>query len=88
MRSSRGPPAHPGELDIAIAMTHDRCLIPDKDLRVEQGANVTLGYRSRTPTPTTARHGTVFDVAGRGVSDPTSLNAAISAAWRMVGADR
>ncbi|KAI1692520.1 pyridoxal phosphate biosynthetic protein pdxA domain-containing protein [Ditylenchus destructor] len=43
MRARHAPPAHPGEFDAVVAMTHDQGLIPVKYLGVEQGVNVTLG---------------------------------------------
>jgi 4-hydroxythreonine-4-phosphate dehydrogenase len=82
MRARHAPPAHPGEFDIVVAMTHDHGLIPVKYLGVEQGVNVTLGLPFVRTSPD---HGTAFDIAGRGVADPSSLQAAIRMARRLVG---
>ncbi|MDH4289191.1 MAG: 4-hydroxythreonine-4-phosphate dehydrogenase PdxA [Aquincola sp.] len=73
--------ARRGEFDLVIAMTHDHGLIPVKYLGVEQGVNVTLGLPFVRTSPD---HGTAFDIAGRGVADPSSLVAAIRWARRAV----
>jgi len=72
-----------GEFDLVVAMTHDQGLIPVKYLGVEQGVNVTLGLPFVRTSPD---HGTAFDIAGRGVADPSSLLAAIGWARRAVQA--
>ena len=71
--------ARRGEFDLVVAMTHDHGLIPVKYLGVEQGVNVTLGLPFVRTSPD---HGTAFDIAGRGVADPSSLEAAIRWAQR------
>jgi 4-hydroxythreonine-4-phosphate dehydrogenase len=71
--------ARRGEFDVVVAMTHDHGLIPVKYLGVEQGVNVTLGLPFVRTSPD---HGTAFDIAGRGVADPSSLEAAIRWARR------
>ena len=73
--------ARRGEFDLVIAMTHDHGLIPVKYLGVEQGVNVTLGLPFVRTSPD---HGTEFDIAGRGVADASSLEAAIRWARRAV----
>jgi 4-hydroxythreonine-4-phosphate dehydrogenase len=83
MRARHAPPAHPGEFDLVVAMTHDHGLIPVKYLGVEQGVNVTLGLPFVRTSPD---HGTAFDIAGRGTADPSSLQAAIRMARRLSGA--
>ncbi len=82
MRARHAPPAHPGEFDIVIAMTHDHGLIPVKYLGVEQGVNVTLGLPFVRTSPD---HGTAFDIAGSGRADASSLAAAVRMAWRLAG---
>jgi 4-hydroxythreonine-4-phosphate dehydrogenase len=72
---------HPGEFDVVVAMTHDHGLIPVKYLGVEHGVNVTLGLPLVRTSPD---HGTAFDIAGRGLADPSSLEAALRMARRMV----
>jgi len=71
--------ARRGEFDLVVAMTHDHGLIPVKYLGVEQGVNVTLGLPFVRTSPD---HGTAFDIAGRGLADPSSLIAAIKWARR------
>nr|WP_316643856.1 4-hydroxythreonine-4-phosphate dehydrogenase PdxA [uncultured Roseateles sp.] len=78
---ARNAPGHPGEFDLVVAMTHDHGLIPVKYLGVEQGVNVTLGLPLVRTSPD---HGTAFDIAGKGVSDPSSLVAAIEMARRLL----
>jgi len=74
--------ARRGEFDLVVAMTHDHGLIAVKYLGVEQGVNVTLGLPFVRTSPD---HGTAFDIAGRGVADPSSLEAAIRWARRSMG---
>ena len=74
--------ARRGEFDVVVAMTHDHGLIPVKYLGVEQGVNVTLGLPFVRTSPD---HGTAFDIAGRGVADPSSLAAAMAMARRLAG---
>jgi 4-hydroxythreonine-4-phosphate dehydrogenase len=79
-RNARG---HPGEFDLVIAMTHDHGLIPVKYLGVENGVNVTLGLPFVRTSPD---HGTAFDIAGRGIADPSSLRAAVRMARELASA--
>ena len=80
---ARDAAGHPGEFDAVVAMTHDHGLIPVKYLGVEQGVNVTLGLPLVRTSPD---HGTAFDIAGRGVADPSSLLAAMKMARRLSAA--
>ncbi|PPD46545.1 MAG: 4-hydroxythreonine-4-phosphate dehydrogenase PdxA [Methylocystis sp.] len=66
--------------DVALCPTHDQALIPIKTLAFDRGVNVTLGLPFVRTSPD---HGTAFDIAGRGVADPTSLIEAIKLAGRM-----
>ncbi len=75
--------ARRGEFDLVVAMTHDHGLIPVKYLGVEHGVNVTLGLPFVRTSPD---HGTAFDIAGRGVADASSLEAAIRWARRAAAA--
>jgi 4-hydroxythreonine-4-phosphate dehydrogenase len=72
--------ARRGEFDLVVAMTHDHGLIPVKYLGVDDGVNVTLGLPFVRTSPD---HGTAFEIAGRGVADPSSLKAAITLARRL-----
>ncbi len=66
-----------GRYDVAICMYHDQALIPLKTLDMDHGVNVTLGLPIVRTSPD---HGTAYDIAGKGVADPTSLIAAIELA--------
>jgi len=77
---ARHAPGHVGEFDLVVAMTHDHGLIPVKYLGVERGVNVTLGLPIVRTSPD---HGTAFDIAGRGIADPSSLQAALSMAHEL-----
>ncbi|WP_240607806.1 4-hydroxythreonine-4-phosphate dehydrogenase PdxA [Pararhodobacter oceanensis] len=66
--------------DAAICMYHDQALIPIKTIDFAGGVNVTLGLPFVRTSPD---HGTAYDIAGRGIADPTSLRAAMVMAWDM-----
>lgn len=66
--------------DVAIAMYHDQALIPIKTLAFESAVNVTLGLPFIRTSPD---HGTAFDIAGKGIADPSSLIAALKLAGRL-----
>lgn len=66
--------------DVALCPTHDQALIPIKTLAFDRGVNVTLGLPFVRTSPD---HGTAFDIAGKGVANPTSLIEAIKLAGRM-----
>ncbi len=63
--------------DVAIAMYHDQALIPIKTLDFDRGVNVTLGLPIFRSSPD---HGTAFDIAGKGIANPTSLIEALKLA--------
>ncbi len=63
--------------DAAICMYHDQALIPLKTLDMDHGVNVTLGLPIVRTSPD---HGTAYDIAGKGIADPSSLIAAIELA--------
>jgi 4-hydroxythreonine-4-phosphate dehydrogenase len=69
--------------DAAIAMYHDQALIPIKTLDFDKGVNVTLGLPFIRTSPD---HGTAFDIAGKGIANPTSMVEAIRLANRMAQA--
>ncbi|WP_147104645.1 4-hydroxythreonine-4-phosphate dehydrogenase PdxA [Tateyamaria sp. syn59] len=66
--------------DAAICMYHDQALIPIKTLDFDRGVNVTLGLPIIRTSPD---HGTAFDIAGRGIANPTSMIEAIRLAHKM-----
>ncbi len=69
--------------DAAICMYHDQALIPIKTLDFDRGVNVTLGLPFIRTSPD---HGTAFDIAGKGIADPTSLIEALKMAQTMAKA--
>ena len=69
--------------DAAICMYHDQALIPIKTLDFDRGVNVTLGLPFVRTSPD---HGTAFDIAGRGIANPTSMIEAIRLADKMARA--
>jgi 4-hydroxythreonine-4-phosphate dehydrogenase len=71
-----------GEFDAVVACYHDQGLIPIKLVAFGSAVNVTLGLPI---VRTSVDHGTAFDIAGRGVADPSSLIAAITLAARLAG---
>jgi 4-hydroxythreonine-4-phosphate dehydrogenase len=66
--------------DVALAMYHDQGLVPAKTLAFDEGVNVTLGLPFVRTSPD---HGTAFDIAGKGLANPTSLIAAVRLANRL-----
>jgi 4-hydroxythreonine-4-phosphate dehydrogenase len=71
--------------DAALCMYHDQALIPIKTLAFDHAVNVTLGLPIVRTSPD---HGTAFDIAGKGVADPTSLVAALRLAARLANAEQ
>jgi len=69
-----------GEFDAVIACYHDQGLIPVKLLAFGESVNVTLGLPI---IRTSVDHGTAFDIAGKGVADPSSLIAATLLAAKL-----
>ena len=68
------------KFDAVIAMYHDQALIPFKMLHFKDGVNLTLGLPFVRTSPD---HGTAFDIAGKGIADPTSMIEAIKLACRL-----
>jgi len=66
--------------DVAICMYHDQALIPLKTLDMTHGVNVTLGLPIVRTSPD---HGTAYDIAGKGIADPSSLIAALDLAAQL-----
>ena len=67
--------------DAVIAMYHDQGLAPFKMLYFNSGVNLTLGLPFIRTSPD---HGTAFDLAGKGVADPTSMIEAILLACSLL----
>jgi 4-hydroxythreonine-4-phosphate dehydrogenase len=73
-------PAGRARYDVALTMYHDQGLIPAKTLAFDDGVNVTLGLPFVRTSPD---HGTAFDIAGKGLANPSSLIAATRLAARL-----
>jgi 4-hydroxythreonine-4-phosphate dehydrogenase len=73
-------PAARARYDVALTMYHDQGLVPAKTLAFDDGVNVTLGLPFVRTSPD---HGTAFDIAGRGLANPSSLIAATRLAARL-----
>ena len=69
-----------GEFDAVVACYHDQGLIPVKLLAFGRSVNVTLGLPI---IRTSVDHGTAFDIAGKGVADPSSMIEAVLLAARL-----
>ncbi|NJR50914.1 MAG: 4-hydroxythreonine-4-phosphate dehydrogenase PdxA [Leptolyngbyaceae cyanobacterium CSU_1_3] len=68
--------AHDGYL----ALYHDQGLIPVKLMAFDRAVNTSIGLPFVRTSPD---HGTAFDIAGRGIADPTSFQAAIQLAIEL-----
>ncbi|MGL4232528.1 MAG: 4-hydroxythreonine-4-phosphate dehydrogenase PdxA [Casimicrobium sp.] len=72
--------ARRGRYDIVVAQYHDQGLIPIKLLGVDDGVNITAGLPFVRTSPD---HGTAFDIAGKGIADPASLQTALRTAHEL-----
>jgi 4-hydroxythreonine-4-phosphate dehydrogenase len=73
--------ARPGDrYDAVVCMYHDQGLVPVKLLDFPRTVNVTLGLPI---IRTSVDHGTGFDIAGKGIADPSSLISAIRLAEQL-----
>ena len=72
--------AKEGEFDIVIAMYHDQGHIPLKLLGFHSGVNVSAGLPI---IRTSVDHGTAFDRAWKGISNPSSMIQAIMLARKL-----
>jgi 4-hydroxythreonine-4-phosphate dehydrogenase len=69
-----------GAFDGIVALYHDQGLIPLKTVAFGHCVNITLGLPILR---TSVDHGTAFDIAGKGIADPTSLVDAIVMAAQL-----
>ena len=69
-----------GDFDLVVAMYHDQGHCPVKVLGLDTGVNITIGL---PVIRTSVDHGTAFDIAGKGVADPSSMIAATILAARL-----
>ena len=73
--------ARKGDFDVVVAQYHDQGLIPLKYMGLENGVNITLGLPFVRTSPD---HGTAFNIAGKGIADSSSLDAAIKCANKLI----
>jgi len=73
--------ARKGEFDGVVAMYHDQGHIALKLMGGMRAVNISAGLPL---VRTSVAHGTAYDIAGRGVADPTSLVEATRVAARLV----
>ncbi len=69
-----------GDYDAVVAMYHDQGLVPLKMIGFDSGVNWTLGLPFIRTSPD---HGTAYDIAGKGVANPSSMIAAIRLAKQL-----
>ena len=69
-----------GEFDAVVAMYHDQGLAPLKAVAFDTGVNWTLGLPFIRTSPD---HGTAYDIAGKGIANPSSMIAAIRLASQL-----
>ena len=64
-----------------LALYHDQGLIPVKLMAFDRAINTTIGLPFVRTSPD---HGTAFDIAGKGIANPTSMKAALELAVELV----
>jgi len=69
------------DCDAFVAMYHDQGLIPVKTTDFARTINITLGLPFVRVSP---GHGTGYDIAGKGIADPTSLMEAYRVAEEII----
>jgi len=74
-----------GDFDAVVAMYHDQGLAPLKAVAFDTGVNWTLGLPFIRTSPD---HGTAYDIAGKGIANPSSMIAAIRLAKKLAAHPR
>ena len=69
-----------GDFEAVVAMYHDQGLAPLKAVAFDTGVNWTLGLPFIRTSPD---HGTAYDIAGKGIANPSSMIAAIRLAKQL-----
>ncbi|MBC7856907.1 MAG: 4-hydroxythreonine-4-phosphate dehydrogenase PdxA, partial [Pirellulaceae bacterium] len=69
-----------GDFDAVVAMYHDQGLAPLKMVAFDTGVNWTLGLPFIRTSPD---HGTAYDIAGKGIANPSSMLSAIRLAREL-----
>ncbi|MHB8905993.1 MAG: 4-hydroxythreonine-4-phosphate dehydrogenase PdxA [Melioribacteraceae bacterium] len=67
--------------DAVLGMYHDQVLIPFKMMNFNSGVNFTAGLPIIRTSPD---HGTAYDIAGKGVADPSSMIDAVKWAEKII----
>lgn len=67
--------------DAYLALYHDQGLIPVKLMAFDRAVNTTIGLPFIRTSPD---HGTAFDIAGQGIADANSMQAAIALAGEII----
>jgi 4-hydroxythreonine-4-phosphate dehydrogenase len=70
-----------GDYDAVVAMYHDQGLVPLKMIAFDTGVNWTLGLPFIRTSPD---HGTAYDIAGKGIANPSSMISALRLAKQLV----
>lgn len=70
-----------GDYDAVVAMYHDQGLVPLKMIGFDTGVNWTLGLPFVRTSPD---HGTAYDIAGKGIANPSSMISALRLAKKLV----
>lgn len=70
-----------GDFDAVVAQYHDQGLAPLKLVAFDNGVNWTLGLPFVRTSPD---HGTAYDIAGRGIANPSSMESAIQLAKTVI----
>lgn len=73
------------KLDAIVSMYHDQGQIALKLMGFDRGVTVSAGLPMIIVTPA---HGTAFDIAGKGIADPSALRNAVLLAARMAAQTR
>ncbi|MBI3599593.1 MAG: 4-hydroxythreonine-4-phosphate dehydrogenase PdxA, partial [Nitrospinae bacterium] len=73
-------PAKRSRFDAIVVMYHDQGLIPVKMASFGKAVNITLGLPF---IRTSVDHGTAYDIAGKGLADPSSLIEAVKMAAKL-----
>jgi len=69
-----------GDVDMVVCMYHDQGLIPLKMIAFDKGVNVTVGLPIIRTSPD---HGTAYDIAWKGIANPSSMREAMRLALRL-----
>ncbi|MEY4387101.1 MAG: 4-hydroxythreonine-4-phosphate dehydrogenase [Verrucomicrobiota bacterium] len=69
-----------GEFDAVVAMYHDQGLAPLKTVAFDTGINWTLGLPFIRTSPD---HGTAYNIAGKGIANPSSMISALRLAKQL-----